>query len=67
MDTKALTDCWVMFQREHNVSIDRLVCDPALRSEFVASATRVCGSNDEREILWTLMRLRKNKSLSPTE
>jgi len=66
MDKKALLDCWVMFSRAHEITVDRLVCDPKLRDEFVAHAARVCGSSDEEEILWALMGLRKQKKI-PTK
>ena len=61
MDKRALFDCWKMFQREHDISIDRLVCDPQLRQDFVQSAALVCGCFAEQEILWTLMGMRKDK------
>ena len=64
IDKQALAGCWRMFHREHNVSVDRVACDPELRAEFVSTAASVCGSDDEKEILWTLMRLRKSKSLT---
>lgn len=56
-------DCWMMFERERGVSVDRVVCDPQLRKEFIESASKACRYEDEREILWTLMRLRKRKLL----
>ncbi len=64
IDKQALTDCWRMFHREHNVSVDRVACDPELRAEFLSTAASVCGSDDEKEVLWTLMQLRKSKLLS---
>lgn len=65
MDKQALLDCWTMFRREHNnISVDRVACDPKLRNEFVEVARRICGCEDEEQILWTLMGLRKRKLLS---
>ena len=55
-----------MFQREHRCSIDRMLCSPTLRSEFVREALPMTGARDEEELLWELMRLRKNKTLSRT-
>jgi hypothetical protein len=53
-----------MFKREHRCSIDRMLCSPTLRSEFVREALPMTGARDEEELLWELMRLRKNKTLS---
>lgn len=65
MDKQALLDCWTMFRRENdNVSVDRVVCDPKLREQFIASATDVCGCHDEQQVLWALMGLRKSKQLT---
>lgn len=61
MDKRALFGCWKLFQREHNISIDRLVCAPELRQAFILSADAACGSSDEEEILWSLLTMRKNK------
>lgn len=63
MDTNALRDTWLMFEREHKCSVDRMVCDPVLRAEFLASAKLVTGSDNENEILWGLFSLRKRKAL----
>lgn len=58
-----IRDVWTMFQRERGCSVDRIVCDPDLRNEFLDSARGSCGTNDEFTILWTVMSLRKAKSL----
>ena len=52
MNQQSLVDSWKMFQREHDISIDRLVCSPLLRQAFVDQVSPVCGSNDEQSILW---------------
>ena len=64
MDMDALPDAWRMFQREHNCSVDRMLCNPTLRSEFVTEALALTRCGDEQELLWALMHLRKNKRLS---
>ena len=64
MNKNNLLDCWIMFSRDNdNLSVDRLVCKPDLRKEFLESAAKVCGCDDEQTILWALMGLRKNKTL----
>jgi len=64
MNEQALIDSWQMFHREHDVSIDRMVCDPGSRNEFLASVRSVCGEASEKEVLWKLMGLRKSKEIS---
>lgn len=51
MNTDALRDTWLLFQREHNCSIDRMLCDPALRGEFLVTARQATGANDEESLL----------------
>lgn len=63
MDTQSLRDTWLMFQREHDCSIDRMLCDPQLRNEYVRSASHATGMYDERQILWSTVGLRKRKQL----
>ena len=63
INRSVIRDVWTMFQREHGCSVDRMVCDPELRNEFLESARGTCGTNDEFTILWTAMNLRKAKSL----
>ncbi len=66
MNTTALIDTWIMFQREHGCSIDQMLCNPALRNEFLTSARLVAECQDEKELLWTLVGLRKKKQLPST-
>ena len=67
MKTDVLRDTWVAFRKEHNCSIDRMLCCPALRSAFVESAMIATESNDEEEILWALLDLRKSKGLKSSK
>lgn len=64
MDKQALLDSWKMFRREHNVSVDRMICDPLLRLAFLESLGPTAAKHSEEEILWRLMSLRKQKKLS---
>jgi hypothetical protein len=59
-----LRDTWLMFKREHQCSIDRMLCQPTLRAEFLAAARLATGVQDEGTILWELMSLRKRKAFS---
>ena len=63
MNLSVLRDTWLMFQREHTCSIDRMLCSPSLRAEFIAAARLVVGSDDEQAILWNTVNLRKKKTL----
>lgn len=63
MNRNALRDTWIMFQREHGCSIDKMLCNPDLRNEFVAEARLVADSKDEYELLWGLVGLRKRNLL----
>lgn len=67
MSTEHLRDTWLMFKRERACSIDRMLCSPELRNEFLAAARQLVPAADEEETLWSLVRLRKNKSLPRTE
>lgn len=67
MPTDIIRDTWLMFQREHGCSVDRMLCWPELRNEFLAEARRVVGDLAEGEILWALVSLRKKKTLPRTE
>jgi len=63
-DINALINLWVMFRNEHNdCSVDKMVCDPELRNELVRAARKATGIEDEKTILSSLMRLRKNSKL----
>ena len=64
IDREALADTWRMFRREHRCSVDRMLCNPALRADFLAAARSVCGCEDEESILWNVVNLRKRKSLA---
>lgn len=61
MNVDPIRDTWTAFHKEHHCSIDRMLCCPALRTAFVASASAATGSADEQAILWHLVGLRKNK------
>ena len=63
MDTEALRDTWTMYQREHHCSVDKMLCNPELRTEFLTAATQATGCTDEQQLLWSLVALRKKKSL----
>ena len=63
MNLEALRDTWLMFQREHSCSVDRMLCRPSLRNEFVAAATIATKSEDEEALLWAVVGLRKRKVL----
>ena len=64
MNHDAFRDTWLMFQRERGCSIDRMLCDPALRSDFLAAAATGCVN--EQDLLWTLVSFRKKKNLPST-
>jgi hypothetical protein len=60
-----LRDTWLMFKREHdNCSVDELVCDPKLRTNFLESLRSIDASISEYDALKSLMRMRKRKQLS---
>lgn len=63
MNIESLKNTWKMFQREHGVSVDRMLCNPSLRSEFLAAIRLVIPNADEQQILWSVVRLRKGKKL----
>ena len=62
MNLIALRDAWLMFQREHRCSLDRMLCTPELRAEFVNAARAACGG-DEEQIFWNTVNLRKKITL----
>lgn len=66
MNIEDLRDTWLMFQREHDCSVDRMLCDPELRNKYVHDAAQVTGLEDEYQILWATVGLRKRKKL-PTQ
>lgn len=63
MNTTALRDTWLMFQREHRCSVDRMICKPEYRNTFLQAARLVAGVDDEETLLWGIVSMRKNKSL----
>lgn len=63
MNIDALRDTWMMFQREHDCSVDRMLCKPEYRNAFLQSARLVAGMDDEETLLWEVVNLRKKKSL----
>ena len=65
MNKQDLIESWRMFQREHgSISVDRMICDPTLRAEFLSSAKANATESEEKQILWELMGLRKRKELT---
>ena len=64
MNQQALIDSWRIFEKEHGVSVDRMICSPELRKEFLETSKHDC--DNEEEFLRTLMALRKNKLLKQT-
>lgn len=67
MSNESLRDLWLMFQREHQCSLDRMLCNPQLRGEFLQAASAVVPDAGEEEILWSLVGLRKRKTLPRTQ
>ena len=63
MNLIALRDTWLMFQREHDCSVDRMICKPDCRNAFLQAARLVTGVDDEETLLWSIVSMRKNKSL----
>lgn len=63
MNIDALLDTWLMFQREHQCSVDRMLCRPEYRNAFLHSARLVAGVDDEESLLWAVVNLRKKRSL----
>lgn len=64
MNQQSLINNWQRFKKEHGVSVDRMICSPELRKEFLETSKHDC--DNEEEFLWTLMALRKNKLLKQT-
>lgn len=60
---QSLLDTWLMFQKEHPLSIDRMLCSPEARNAFLASARLATGIKDEKSILWGIVFLRKKKAI----
>ena len=64
MNLNELRDTWTMFQKEHGCSVDRMLCSPALRTEFLNAATSATRCADEEKLLWAVVGLRKSKRLA---
>lgn len=58
-----LLDTWLMFQKEHQISVDRMLCRPSARGAFLDSARLATGLVDEEDILWQVVSLRKKKAI----
>ena len=52
-------------ERKHDVSLDRVICDPALASEFDSLAVSVCPGYSVLQYRWAALGLRKAKNLEP--
>ena len=52
-------------ERKHSVSLDRVICDPALASEFDSLAVAICPGFSPLQYRWAALGLRKSKSLEP--
>ena len=63
MNLTALRDAWLMLQCEHGCSVDRMLCRPSLRAEFLAAAALATQIQDEETLLWATVGMRKKKSL----
>jgi len=58
-----LRETWLMFQRDHECSVDRMLCKPQYRNAFLTAARAVTGMDDEETLLCSVVNLRKRKSL----
>lgn len=63
VNVNTLQDTWKSFQKKHKISVDRMLCNPALRNEFLGSARKAVDCDDEFQILWKVVGLRKGKAL----
>lgn len=63
MTNGPLRDTWLMFQRANECSVDRMLCRPELRSDFLNAARQATPLTDEEAILWAVVNLRKKKAL----
>lgn len=64
MNETKLLDVWRAFSSSRQCSVDRMICNPQLRIDFLAEARRATALDDEEEILWQLMAMRKKKALT---
>lgn len=68
MNKQDLIESWRMFKREHeSISVDRMICNPKLRAEFLGTAKPNATETEEKKILWELMGLRKSKELTKSQ
>ena len=61
-----LLDSWASFQKEHRCSVDRMLCRPRLRDAFLDAARLATRTEDEEQLLWGVVNLRKQKALPKT-
>lgn len=59
----SIDTCWTTFKEIHKCSVDRMVCDPALRRKFLDVVCAQTNISDERHVLWTVMNSRKAKRM----
>ena len=52
-------------ERKHGVSLDRIICDPSLASEFDAIAARIAPGYTALRYRWAALNLRKTRKLRP--
>jgi hypothetical protein len=56
-----ILNCWKSFQAAHGCSVDRMVCEPTIRCDFLQKVRAETTFSDEGEILWLVMNARKAK------
>ncbi len=52
-------------ERRDGVSLDDIICDPALTAEFDALAARICPGHTPLQYRWAALNLRKSRKLEP--
>lgn len=63
MTNTQLREVWLEFERLNKCSVDRMLCDPLLRSRYLSLVRRELADDDEFSVLWHTVGLRKKKSL----
>lgn len=63
MDKQLIRMVWIDFQAQHDCSVDQMLCSPQLRNQFLEAARLATQSNDEFQLLWSVVSLRKSKRL----
>lgn len=63
MDLDNLLKLWIKFSRENRCSIDRMLCRPSTRNQFLANAMNALNCSDEEALLWAVVGLRKRKKI----